>query len=245
MLVRMRFAILAGFIASTIIVAGAARASSEIETAFIPEELIARHQIEATSCAKPRSFRRIIMKGGTKFAREGEVFAFEPRVIRAGRCEEIEIVFENTDQVRHALMLPGLNPMFTLEFTGPGTKSLRFVTPDEDVTLEFHCHVPSHEKMGMLGRLIVGEGGSVVRHEAPEIEIAQLFEGIGTVVAVDRRNSRLVLSHGEIAGFMAAMVEMSFLVSPPTLLSGIEQGDKVSFTIDASKRIIVDVSQIN
>ena len=41
------------------------------------------------------------------------------------------------------------------------------------------------------------------------------------------------------------MVEMSFLVSPPTLLSGIEQGDKVSFTIDASKRIIVDVTQIN
>ena len=53
----------------------------------------------------------------------------------------MEIVLDNTDAVRHALMLPGLNPMFTLEFTGPGLNSLRFVTPDEDVTLEFHCHV--------------------------------------------------------------------------------------------------------
>lgn len=245
MKVRMQNTFLAGSIAVAIFVAGAAQASSEIETAFVPEALIASHRIEATSCTEPRSFRRITMKGGTEFARDGELFAFEPRVIRAGRCEEVEIVFENTDAVRHALMLPGLNPMFALEFTGPGTKSLRFVTPDEDVTLEFHCHVPTHEKMGMLGRLIVGEGGSVVRHEAAEVEIAQLFEGIGTVVAVDLRNSRLVLNHGEITGFMAAMVEMSFLVSPATLLRGIEADDVVSFTIDASKRIIVDVAQIN
>ena len=104
-----------------------------------------QHRIVATSCEQPRGFRRINMKGGTKFAREGEVFAFEPRLIRAERCEEVEIVLENTDAVRHALMLPGLNPIFTLEFTGRGVKSLRFVTPDEDVTLEFHCHVATHE----------------------------------------------------------------------------------------------------
>ena len=45
--------------------------------------------------------------------------------------------------------------MFSLEFTGLGVKRLRFVTPDEDVTLEFHCHVPTHEQLGMLGTLIV------------------------------------------------------------------------------------------
>ena len=37
--------------------------------------------------------------------------------------------------------------------------SARFVTPDEDVTLMFHCHVATHEKVGMAGRLIVGRGG--------------------------------------------------------------------------------------
>ncbi|MEE9534303.1 MAG: multicopper oxidase domain-containing protein, partial [Acidimicrobiia bacterium] len=52
------------------------------------------HQMVAKSCGKPRGFRRIRIKGGTRFAREGEVFAFDTRVIRAEPCEEIEIVLE-------------------------------------------------------------------------------------------------------------------------------------------------------
>ena len=220
---------------------GSARAFTEINTAFVPEDPLEEHRIVATSCEQPRGFRRIEMKGGTRFARDGEVFAFEPRVIRAERCEEVEIVLENTDAVRHALMLPGLNPMFVLEFTGRGVKSLRFVTPDEDVTLEFHCHVPTHEQLGMLGKLIVGKGGEPPAPEAPPPGTARLFEGIGVVIAIDPRKNRLVLTHGEIKGFMAAMVEMSFMVTNATLLKGLDPGDKVRFTIDADKRAIVDV----
>ena len=220
---------------------GSARAFTEINTAFVPEDPLEEHRIVATSCEQPRGFRRIEMKGGTRFARDGEVFAFEPRVIRAERCEEVEIVLENTDAVRHALMLPGLNPMFVLEFTGRGVKSLRFVTPDEDVTLEFHCHVPTHEQLGMLGELIVGKGGEPPAPEAPPPGTARLFEGIGVVIAIDPRKNRLVLTHGEIKGFMAAMVEMSFMVTNATLLKGLDPGDKVRFTIDADKRAIVDV----
>jgi Cu/Ag efflux protein CusF/uncharacterized cupredoxin-like copper-binding protein len=220
---------------------GSARAFTEINTAFVPEDPLEQHRIVAVSCEQPRSFRRIEMKGGTKFAREGEVFAFEPRVIRAERCEEVEIVLENTDAVRHALMLPRLNPMFTLEFTGRGIKSLRFVTPDDDVTLEFHCHVPTHEQFGMLGKLIVGKGGEPPAREVPSSGPARLFEGIGVVVAVQPRKNRLVLTHGEIKDFMAAMVEMSFMVISAALLKGIEPGNKVRFTIDADKRAIVDV----
>ncbi len=70
---------------------------------------------------------------------------------------------------------------------------------------------------------------------------ARLFEGIGVVVAVDPRKNRLVLTHGEIKDFMAAMVEMSFMVTPATRLKEIEPGNKVRFTIDADKRAIVDV----
>ena len=228
-------------VALSMAASGSARAFTEIKAAFVPEDPLAEHQIVATSCEQPRSFRRIEIKGGIEFARDGEVFAFEPRVIRAERCEEVEIVFENTDAVRHALMLPGLNPMFTLEFTGRGVKSLRFVTPDEDVTLEFHCHVPTHEQMGMVGELIVGKGGKPPAREAPAPGAARLFEGVGVVVAAEPRNNRLVLTHGEIKGFMAAMVEMSFMVTSATLLKGIEPGDKVRFTIDADKRAIIDV----
>ncbi len=225
---------------------GSARAFSEINTAFVPEDPLAQHRIVAKSCAQPRRFRRIEMKGGTRFAREGEVFAFEPRVIRAGRCEEVEIVLENTDRVRHALMLPGLNPMFTLEFTGPGVQSLRFVTPDEDVTLEFHCHVPTHEQMGMLGALIVGEGGQKEPAASTPRSVAakRLFEGLGVIVAVQPRQQRLVLTHGEIKGFMAPMVEMSFMVTPAALLRGLAAGNNVRFTIDADKRVIVDIVRL-
>ncbi len=115
------------------------------------------------------------------------------------------------------------------------------MTPDEDVTLEFHCHVPTHERLGMLGELIVGKGGKPPVREAPPAGTARLFEGIGVVVAVYPRNNRLVLNHEEINGFMAAMAEMSFMVTPATLLNGIEPGDKVRFTIDADKRAIIDV----
>ncbi len=212
-----------------------------IEAVSGPEDRLGRHRIVAASCEQPRGFRRIELKGGTKFARAGEVFAFEPRVIRAERCEEVEIVLENTDAVRHAFMLPGLNPMFTIEFRGRGTKSLRFVTPDVDIDLDFHCHVEPHEKMGMLGTLIVGKGGESPVREAPPAEAKRLFDGVGVIVAVLPRNNRIVVDHEEIKDFMAAM-EMSYVVTPATLLQGLKTGDKVRFTIDADKRAIVGVT---
>ena len=226
------------------VIASHALASTEIKKDFVPEDPMEQHRIVATSCDHPRGFRRIEMKGGIEFAREGEVFAFEPRIIRAEPCEEVEIVLENTDSVRHALMLPGLNPMFTLEFTGPEVRSLRFVTPDENVTLEFHCHVPTHEQQGMLGELIVGKGGKPPEQEVITPGTARLFDGIGGVVAVDLRNNRLVLTHGAIKGFMAAMEEMSFMVTSATLLKGIKPGDRVRFTIDADKRAIVNITPL-
>ncbi|MCH8138043.1 MAG: copper-binding protein [Proteobacteria bacterium] len=182
------------------------------------------------------------MKGGTKFARAGEVFAFEPRVIRAKRCEEVEIVLENTDAVRHALMLPGLNPMFMLEFTGRGVKSLRFVTPDEDITLEFHCHVETHEDMGMHGQLIVGKGGAPTPAKAA-VGPKRLFEGKGVVVSIDARDGRLIVDHEEIKDFMAPMV-MSYQVLPGTLLKGLKPGARIRFTIDADKRAIVGIKRL-
>ena len=219
-------------------VSGSAWAFTELKAAFVPQDPLEQHQIVATSCEQPRGFRRIEMKGGTKFAREGEVFAFEPREIRAERCEEVEIVLENTDTVRHALMLPGLNPMFTLEFTGRGVKSLRFVTPDEDVTLEFHCHVPTHEQLGMHGRLIVGLGGEPDAQPGAQPAALGLQIGVGVVVGVDERQSRIVVDHEEIPGYMAPMV-MSYLVTPASLLSGLSAGDRVRYGIDPDKRAIV------
>ena len=239
----LRNPLIAGISVGALIVAvsGAAWAGAGTGPAAALGDAMEGHRMIATSCKQPRTFRRIRMKGGRKVARAGEVFAFEPRVIRAGRCEEVEIVLENTDAVRHALMLPGLNPMFMLEFTGPRTQTLRFVTPDEDIDLEFHCHVETHEKMGMHGVLVVGEGGEKkVAHPAQVVAAKRLHEGVGVVVALETRNSRVVLDHEEIKDFMAPMV-MSYMVTPATLLRGLAKGDKVRFTIDADKRVIVAI----
>jgi FtsP/CotA-like multicopper oxidase with cupredoxin domain/Cu/Ag efflux protein CusF len=204
------------------------------------QQELAEHRIVATSCATPRGFRRVVMKEGARAAPQGEVYGFEPPVIRAERCEEVEIVLESTDSVRHNLMIPGLDPMFTLEFRGPGVRTARFITPDADVTLPFHCHVPTHEKMGMRGELIVGRGGAP--KEASE-SAQHLYDGEGTVVSVDPRKSRIVVDHKEIPGFMAAMTNMSYLVTRPTLLEHLHPGVKIRFTIDADQRAIVNIGE--
>ncbi len=205
------------------------------------EESLEGHQAVARSCGKPRGFRRIAIKGGTKFSREGEVFAFDKREIRLGRCEEVEINLENTDNVRHALMLPGLNPMFILEFTGPDKQTARFVTPDEDITLEFHCHVQTHEDLGMKGVFIVGKGGEP--KEGPVAAAGRHFEGAGNVILADVRKSQILVDHKEIPGFMGAMI-MGYPVKPAKLLQGLQPGDKIHFTIDAEQKTIVKITPL-
>jgi FtsP/CotA-like multicopper oxidase with cupredoxin domain/Cu/Ag efflux protein CusF len=205
-----------------------------------------QHRVVAHACASaPRGHRRIEIKAGRQFAREGEVWAFEPREIQAGRCEEVEIVLDNSDEIRHDLMILGLDPQFALNVLGPNVASARFVTPDEDITLPFHCHVATHEKMGMAGRLVVGRGGDrVAQATLPAPPVAgQTFHGAGKVMAALPRVGRLVVSHPEIKGFMPAM-EMSYPVSTPKLLEGLKSGDQIEFTIDAASATITDVKVI-
>ena len=71
----------------------------------------------------------------------------------------------------------------------------------------------------------------------------KIFEGIGTVVTVEAGKSRVVLDHGEIKDLMAPMV-MSYQVMPPTLLENIKAGDKIRFTIDPDKRVIVNIAPL-
>ncbi len=204
-----------------------------------------KHRVIAHSCAgPPRGHRRIEIKAGRKFAREGEVWGFEPREIHLERCEEVEVVLDNSDEIRHDLMILGLDPLFALNVLGPNVASARFVTPDEDITLMFHCHVPTHEKMGMAGRLIVGRGGDrLAQAAAPAAAPGQTFHGTGTVIAALARVNRLIVDHPAITGFMPAM-EMSYPVNPPKLLEGLKSGDRIEFTIDAASSTITEVKVI-
>ena len=199
-----------------------------------------RHRPVASSCADhPRSISRIRIKAGRSFGGAGEVYGFEPRVIHAERCQVVEITLENTDEIRHDLMIPGLDPIFALNFIGPGVQTASFVTPDADVTLPFHCHVPAHDKAGMTGELIVGTGGARPGQAEPSAP-RPVVSAAGTVIATLPRIGRLVVDHAEIKGFMGAM-QMSYPVQPPNLLDGLNPGDKIIFQIERTRATIIGI----
>lgn len=59
------------------------------------------------------------------------------------------------------------------------------------------------------------------------------FEAEGTVVNVDPGKRLLTIDHGDIKGLMAPMT-MAFPVASPALLTGIDPGDRVRFTLERS-----------
>jgi manganese oxidase len=202
-----------------------------------------RHRVIGTACPRrPEGRRRVVIRAGAALAGPGQAYGFSPNRIELGRCEEVEVVMENLDQVRHDLMIPGMDPMLTVNFIGPGTQSAVFVTPDKDITLPFHCHVAAHDKVGMTGVFVIGRGGpasapavqpSPSAPSAPERHI-----GKGVITGVIPRTGKVLIDHEAIPGFMAAM-EMAYPVSDPALLQGLKEGDKVEFTIDATQAAIV------
>ena|SRR5437899_2780630 len=114
------------------------------------------------------------------------------------------------------------------------------------VTLFLHCHIPAHDKVGMVGKLIVGKGGEMktISQLGVPSSVAKSFQGTGTVVAALPRAGRLIVNHDEIQGFMAAM-EMSYAVTPPFLLNRLNAGDKIRFTLDAAKSAVTSMDVIN
>jgi len=70
----------------------------------------------------------------------------------------------------------------------------------------------------------------------------QTVVGEGKVIATVPNAIQIVVEHEEIKGFMEAMT-MGYRVDPPTLLEGLKQGDRVRFTIDVPKKVIVDIEK--
>ena len=67
--------------------------------------------------------------------------------------------------------------------------------------------------------------------------------GEGTVIAAVPANQQLVVEHGEIKGFMEAMI-MGYKVDPPSLLDQLRAGDRVRFTIDTQQKAIVNIERL-
>jgi mono/diheme cytochrome c family protein len=67
--------------------------------------------------------------------------------------------------------------------------------------------------------------------------------GEGKVIAVVPTTQQLVVEHGEIKGFMGAMI-MGYKVDPPSLLDRLKAGDTVRFTIDTQHQAIVKIEPL-
>jgi Cu/Ag efflux protein CusF len=82
------------------------------------------------------------------------------------------------------------------------------------------------------------EGASTSAPKSP-----QRVVGEGRVIAVVPASSEIVLTHGEIRGFMDAMT-MGYPIQPPSLLEGVQAGDTVRFTIDTEEKAIVKLEKL-
>jgi Cu/Ag efflux protein CusF len=71
----------------------------------------------------------------------------------------------------------------------------------------------------------------------------QTVTGEGKVIAVVPASSEIVLTHGEINGFMEAMT-MGYPTQPPSLLEGVQAGDTVRFTIDIEAKAIITLEKL-
>ena len=74
-------------------------------------------------------------------------------------------------------------------------------------------------------------------------EMAKSVTGEGKVIALVPANKQIVVDHGEIKGFMDAMI-MGYNVNPSSLLDGITAGDHIRFTIDTQQKAIVKIEKM-
>jgi Cu/Ag efflux protein CusF len=78
---------------------------------------------------------------------------------------------------------------------------------------------------------------------SPGAKGGQTVVGEGKVIAVVPASSEIVLTHGEIKGFMEAMT-MGYPTQPASLLAGVKAGDTVRFTIDTEAKAIVKLEKL-
>jgi Cu/Ag efflux protein CusF len=71
----------------------------------------------------------------------------------------------------------------------------------------------------------------------------QTAVGEGKVIAVVPGSKQLVIEHGAIKDFMDAMT-MGYATDSASLLEGLKAGDKVRFTIDVKRKVIVKVEKM-
>jgi Cu/Ag efflux protein CusF len=88
----------------------------------------------------------------------------------------------------------------------------------------------------------MAQGGKEDMHPSTQ-ESQQTVVGEGQVIAVVPSSHQVVVDHQEIKGFMDAMT-MGYRVNPPSVLEGLNAGDKIRFTLDTQQKAIVKIEKM-
>ena len=113
------------------------------------------------------------------------------------------------------------------------------ITPKSQTLTYTAADLPSASSM----RAAADSGGHDTHH-GPTANAPKTATGEGSVVAVVPMTGQLVIQHGEIKGFMDAMT-MGYPTEPSSLLEGLKPGDKVRFSIDTEKKVIVKIEKLS
>ncbi|CAO1665757.1 MAG: hypothetical protein CL810_03895 [Cobetia sp.] len=68
-------------------------------------------------------------------------------------------------------------------------------------------------------------------------------EGDGVVKAIDPQSQKITLAHGPIEALNWPAMQMAFKVADPTLLEGINVGDKVHFGLQGADHVVTELSK--
>lgn len=169
------------------------------------------------------------------------------------------VIFENAQDAPHEVMFISqpkavdemiMSPMhekkgdkFSYTFTVPGT-------------YKFHCH--PHEKLGMDGTIIVGEPSKagetkIMDHHklAKKLEAGEAapaaggnVAATGKVVSVDADKHTIKIKHDPIKALNWPVMTMAFTADSGVDLSGIKDGDAVSFTLKPQGKDDYTISSI-
>jgi len=94
-----------------------------------------------------------------------------------------------------------------------------------------------------ITRTAADSGDHDAHHSAPA-NTQKTAVGEGNIVAVVPATGQLVIQHGPIKDFMDAMT-MGYPAEPSTLLEELKAGDKVRFSIDTQKKVIIKIEKLS
>jgi Cu/Ag efflux protein CusF len=207
---------------------------------FVFSSFASKHTVKATPPSSalavethhPRDWRFTLPKGDP--VKGKTVFEkFECHYCHEVRGEHFPAPAENAPELSQ---MGGLHP---LEFFAESIMNPNAVVPKAYLKSDGKSPMTDFtEKMTVKELIDVSSYVASLRPKgAPKTVSAQ-----GEVIALVPERGEIVLTHGEIKGFMDAMT-MGYKVSSPSLLKTLKPGDKVQFTIDTENRVITKITK--